>query len=118
MFARILRSRFKAGTVNQAVELFEQSVLPLCHKQAGFKGAYFLDDPKTGESVTITLWESEEAMLASERNQFFQQQVAKFIPYYEVAPVREAYEVILKEKARKRRPPLPPPGGKSKNKSS
>jgi heme-degrading monooxygenase HmoA len=100
--------------VDQAVELFEKNVLPQCRKQPGFKGAYFLDDPRTGESVAITLWASEEAMLASEKNQFFQQQVAKFIPYYEGSPVREAYEVILEEEARKRRPRLPPPGGKSK----
>ena len=117
MFARVLRSRFRAGKVDQAVELFEKNVLPQCRKQPGFKGAYFLDDRGTGESVAITFWESEEAMLASERNQFFQQQVAKFIPYYEGSPVREAYEVILKEGVRKRRPPLPPPDEKSKNKS-
>ena len=116
MFARVLRSHFKAGKADQAAELFEKNVLPLCRKQPGFKGAYFLIDARTDESVAITLWSSEEAMLASEKNRFFQQQVAKFIPFYEGSPLREAYEVILKAEAGERRSSSEPPVGKSKNK--
>lgn len=101
MFARVLRCHFRAGKIDQAVELFEKNVLPQCRQQPGFKGAYFLTDSRTGESTAITLWASEEAMLASEKNRFFQQQVAKFIPYYEGSPVREAYEVALKAEAKK-----------------
>jgi heme-degrading monooxygenase HmoA len=102
MFARVLRSHFRAGKIEQVTEVFEKSVLPQCRKQPGFKGAYFLTDSRTGESMAITLWASEEAMLASEKNRFFQEQVAKFIPFYEVPPVREAYELILKAEARRR----------------
>lgn len=115
MFARVLRSHLRAGKVGQATELFEKSVLPQCRKQPGFKGAYFLTDPRTGESVAITLWTSEEAMLASEKNRFFQQQVAKFIPFYDISPVREAYEVILKAEGAERRPSSASAAGRSKN---
>lgn len=116
MFARLLRSHFKVGSVDQAAELFEKSVFPQCRNQPGFKGAYFLTDSLTGESVAITLWASEEAMLASEKNRFFQQQVAKFIPFYEGSPVREAYEVVLKAGARERRSSSAPLAGNPKNK--
>ncbi len=116
MFARVLRSHFKAGMISQAVELFEKSVLPQCRKQPGFKGAYFLTDSATCECVAITIWASEEAMLASEKNLFFQQQVAKFIPFYIGSPVREAYEVILKAEAGGRRSSSTPPLRNSKNK--
>jgi len=101
MFARVLRCHLRAGKIDQAVELFENNVLPQCRQQPGFKGAYFLINPATREYKIITLWANEEAMLASETNRFFQQQVAKFIPFYEGSPVREAYEVVLKAGAKK-----------------
>ncbi|HUU38897.1 MAG TPA: antibiotic biosynthesis monooxygenase [Candidatus Desulfaltia sp.] len=99
MFARILRSRLKIDKIDEATRTFREGVIPLCREQRGFKGGYFLSDPKTGESVAITFWESREAMLANEQSHFFQEQVAKFIPFYTKPPVREAYEVILQEEA-------------------
>ena len=99
MFARILRSRLKIDKIDDATRTFREDVLPLCREQQGFKGGYFMSDPKTGESVAITLWESREAMLANEQSHFFGEQVAKFIPFYTKPPVREAYEVILEAEA-------------------
>lgn len=96
MFARILRSRLKIERIDEATRTFEEGVIPLCREQRGFEGGFFLTDPKTGESVAITFWESKEAMQANEQSHFFQEQVAKFIPFYIKPPVREAYEVILR----------------------
>jgi hypothetical protein len=56
-----------------------------------------MSDPKTGESVALTFWESKEAMLANEESHFFQEQVARFIPFYAKPPIREAYEVTIGE---------------------
>jgi heme-degrading monooxygenase HmoA len=99
MFARILRSHLKTDKIDEAARTFREGVLPLCRKQRGFNGGYWLSDPNTGESVAITFWESREAMLANEQSHFFQEQVAKFITFYTKPPVREAYEVILREEA-------------------
>jgi heme-degrading monooxygenase HmoA len=82
VFARILRMQLKKDKVEEAANLFKRSVVPLCRKQRGFKGAYYMTDAKTGEGVAMTLWENREAMLASEENRFFQE--------------REAYEVALR----------------------
>ncbi len=97
MFARILRMKIKIDKIDEAANLFKKSVIPLCKKQPGFEGAYYMTDPKTGEGAAITLWENEEAMLASEKNRFFQEQVAKFVEFFAIPPIREAYEVALKE---------------------
>lgn len=99
MFARILRSRLKAEKIDEAARTFREGVLPLCRQQQGFKEGYFLSDSETGEAVFVTFWESREAMLANEQSHFFQEQVAKFIMFYTKPPVREAYEVIVKEEA-------------------
>ncbi len=100
MYARILRSHFKPEKVDEAARMFEESVLPLCRQQPGFRGAFFMKDAGSGDSVVITLWEDQDAMLASERSRFFQEQVAKFVPFYREAPIRDAYEVLLREKVK------------------
>ncbi len=76
MFARLLRIQTEIEQIDEASKLFEKSVIPLCKDQKGYKGAYFLTDRKTGNSIPITMWESEEDMLATERNRFFQDFVA------------------------------------------
>jgi heme-degrading monooxygenase HmoA len=97
MFARLLRMQIKIDRIDEATKLFEKKVVPLCKKQKGFKGAYFMADPKTGEGIAITLWESEEDLCATEQSHFFQEQVAKFLPFYTKAPIREAYEVAVRD---------------------
>jgi heme-degrading monooxygenase HmoA len=101
MFVRVLRIQIKVDKIDKAAELFKKGVIPLCKKQAGFKGAYFMTDPKTGEGVVLTLWEHEKAMLANEESRFFQEQVAKFVDFYTKPPIRETYEVALTEGMKK-----------------
>ncbi len=95
MFARTLRIQTAADQIDAAVMLFEESVIPLCKSQKGFVGAEYLADRQTGASLLITIWKSEEDLLASERSRFFQDQVAKFIGYFTAPPVRESFEVVL-----------------------
>ncbi len=96
MFARLLRIKTKIERIDEASKLFEENVIPLCKDKKGYKGAYFVADRKTGNSMLVTLWESEEDMLATERSRFFQEQVVKFLSFYKSSPIREAYEVVFK----------------------
>jgi heme-degrading monooxygenase HmoA len=97
MFARLLRIKTKVDRIDKAAKLFEENVIPLCKNQKGYRGAYFLTDRKAGLSIPITLWESEEDMLATESSRFFQEQVVKFLGYFTAPPIREAYEVIVQD---------------------
>lgn len=100
MFARVLRSQFRVDKITEATRTFREMVIPLCRKQRGFKGGYFLNDSKTGDSVIMTLWDSEDDMLANEASHFFQEQIARFIPFYAKPPIREAFEVTIREEAK------------------
>ena len=100
MFARVLKSQLKIDKIAEATRTFREVVLPLCRKQRGFKGAYYMSDAKSGESVAVTLWESEDDMLANEASHFFQEQVARFIPFYAKPPIREAFEVTIREEGK------------------
>jgi heme-degrading monooxygenase HmoA len=97
MFARLLRIRTKIEQIDDVAKLFEESVIPLCRDQKGFQGAYFLADRHTGESIFITLWASEEDMLANEKSRFFQEQLVKFMDLFIEPPFRETYEVVVQE---------------------
>jgi len=97
MYARLLRFQTKIDRIDQASKIFEESVLPLCQKQKGYKGSFFLADRETGNCLPITLWETEEDMLETEHSRFFQEQILKFMNLFTELPVREGYEVIVKD---------------------
>ena len=49
-----------------AVDNMNANILPRVLEMDGNRGAIFLLDRETGKTMTITLWDSEEAMRASE----------------------------------------------------
>jgi len=96
MFARLLKYQTKIERIDEASKLFREKVIPLCKTQKGFKKAFFLADRATGACLPMTFWNTEEDMLANEKNLFFQEQVIKFINFFKTPPIREAYEVIVR----------------------
>ena len=94
-YARILRMNLKLDKIDQAKKIFEESVIPLCKNQKGFLNGYFLADRESGACIPITIWESEQDMLETERNAFFQEQIIKFMPFFKSPPIREGFEVVV-----------------------
>ncbi len=67
MFARITRTEARPEDIDGAqVKYDEETLFPTLRTVDGFKGAYVLVDRATGRGLTMTLWESEAAMGASE----------------------------------------------------
>jgi hypothetical protein len=97
MYVRLLRMELVVGRIQEAEDLFIKNIVPLCQKQVGFERALFLMDLETGGGMAMTFWASEDAMLANERNHFFQEQVAKMLKFYTAVPVRETYEVAVRD---------------------
>jgi heme-degrading monooxygenase HmoA len=64
MFARM--SAYHAGEDSgRLLGAFQETVGPL-QQVEGFSHAYFLIDKDTGRAVSMTIWDSEDAMAASE----------------------------------------------------
>ena len=85
-------------SIDEAVELFRESVVPALHEQPGFEGVYLLLSPE-GQALVLTFWESEEAAqagIAGSRS-FYSEQVEKFVTLYRAPPGRELYDVLLAE---------------------
>ena len=85
-------------SVEDAVEVFRESVVPALHEQDGFEGVYVLVSPQ-GQALAITFWRDDEAAtagLAGSRS-FYSEQVEKFVTIYRSPPGRETYDVVLAE---------------------
>jgi heme-degrading monooxygenase HmoA len=66
VFARVSTYTGASDEIDEAIRQFRENVLPSVEQLDGFKGAYFLVDRQNGKSLTVALWESEEAMRTSE----------------------------------------------------
>ena len=98
MFARVTSAQIDPKNIEQFRKIYAESVVPAARKQKGFRGISLMFDPKTGDGLSIGYWNSEEDCIATERNLFYQEQVAKFIPFYVKHPIRDGYEVLVNEK--------------------
>jgi heme-degrading monooxygenase HmoA len=85
-------------SIDSAVELFRESVLPALHEQEGYEGVYVLLSPE-GQALVLTFWETEEAAEAgvAGARSFYDEQVEKFVTIYRAPPGREMYDVVLAE---------------------
>lgn len=59
MFARVSTYDGSPDKVEEGIQTVHEIFI---QQEPGFKGAYFLVDRKSGRAMTITLWESEEAV--------------------------------------------------------
>src|SRR5215472_3299230 len=94
MHARLVTSQFQLDKLEEALQLYRESILPEVRQLPGFKGRIGLGDRSKGKAIAITLWESEaDARASGEGSTFMQASVAKFAPFYAAPPVIEIYEV-------------------------
>ncbi|MGH2727697.1 MAG: antibiotic biosynthesis monooxygenase family protein [Actinomycetota bacterium] len=66
MHGRVTISETPVDKVDLAIKVINEEILPAAKKIPGFKGGYWLGDRASGKGITITLWESEEALKAGE----------------------------------------------------
>jgi heme-degrading monooxygenase HmoA len=97
MYARVMTVQLQPGKTEEAVQIYRDSTVPSAKQLQGFKSALFLTDAATGKGISITMWETEADMKASETSGWLQEQSAKFASLFTAQPVREAYEVALNE---------------------
>jgi heme-degrading monooxygenase HmoA len=68
MFVRMTELETDKKAMDQNIQYVNDQVVPTLQKSpaSGFKGAYWLADRDAGKLMVFTLWESEQAMRASE----------------------------------------------------
>ena len=66
MFARVTLGKALPERLDQMTREIIEHVLPALRMQDGFAGALVLTDRGSGKVLAVTLWESEQAMNATE----------------------------------------------------
>ena len=98
MFARVSFGTFPGSNKDEITKIQQTSIFPAVKSQNGYKGYVVLSNSQTGEGITISIWESEAHMKASEASGFYKKQVAKLLPHLSGTPTMKQYEVIIHEK--------------------
>jgi quinol monooxygenase YgiN len=95
MHARITIVQIRPDSLDKAIEIFRESVIPAAKAQKGYHSLHLLTDPATGKGISIGFWESEAEALANEQSGYYQEQVGKFKDIMVAPPIRESYEVSV-----------------------
>jgi hypothetical protein len=98
MVARVTLAEIDPVRVNveDAVEVFRESVLTALDDEPGFEGAYVLLSPE-GKVLVLTLWASNEDAVRGLRSGFYGDQLLKFVTIFRSPPGRDTYNVVVAE---------------------
>jgi heme-degrading monooxygenase HmoA len=97
MHARKTAFKTSPQNVDTAAKVYVEEVLPIARSISGFKGGIALADRSTGDLVSFTLWESEDAMneSAQRANQIRSESIQKIGA--QGPPEVQQYEVLAWE---------------------
>jgi heme-degrading monooxygenase HmoA len=59
---RVIRLKAEPTNTDQAIRTWTSEIFPLLKKQNGFRGATLVGNRQTGDGLSVTYWESEQAM--------------------------------------------------------
>ena len=93
MYARLVTGTIPPDKLDQAIQLWRDTVLPSVQQQKGFKGVRLLVDRTNGKIASLGLWETEADFQATVA--WNQGQVAKFADLFTLPPVVSGYEVVV-----------------------
>ena len=97
MHARVSTIYGSADQGEEGLRAMREQILPALRQMGGCDGAILLVDRGSGKAVGITLWESEEAMRASEEEAMRLRREAADTAGATEPPVVDRYEVALWE---------------------
>ena len=95
MIARVTLMSIIQDKLDEAIRLFQESVVPAAKSQNGFRGAYFLTNRETGEGLSITLWMSADDGKANEESGYYQEQLSKFKSLVKALPTFDDYYEVM-----------------------
>ncbi|MFC1542107.1 antibiotic biosynthesis monooxygenase family protein [Candidatus Latescibacterota bacterium] len=96
-FARVTLTQSNPDKIEETIKIYKKSVVPDAQAQNGFRGIYLLSDFKTGKSISIAIWDTEEDAIANEQSGYYKEQVDRFKDIMTAPPIREGYIVTVQE---------------------
>ena len=95
MHVRAVTVQIQPRKTQEAIDVYNASVVPAAKSQKGFQGAYLMTDASSGKGLSITVWESEADMEAGESSGYYQEQIGKFGGIFAGPPSTDHYELSV-----------------------
>jgi len=90
--------QLQPGAADDVTHYITDLVVPAAQQAHGFAGIQVLVNPATNHGMAITFWESEADLVAGEASSgYYSQALAGAARFFAGQPMREAYEVRIKE---------------------
>jgi heme-degrading monooxygenase HmoA len=96
MFARTTTMQLKIAFIDDALEIYKNSIVPAAQAQKGLFGLNLFLDRSSGKAISIAIWENEMDAKANEESHYYQEQLIKLLSFYANPPIKEGFEVVLK----------------------
>lgn len=95
MHARMVTAQVQPDTLDQVITIFREAILPAAQQQKGFVGARLFVDRATNKGRVVSRWQSEADLLAGEASGYYQEQLARVLPFFATPPTREIFEIAV-----------------------
>jgi len=93
MHARVILGKVKQGKQEEAEKIYRGSIEPAAKAQKGFVRMHLLTDPDTSKFISITIWATENDMIAGESSGYLQEQMDKLSALF-VGPLTVQHYVV------------------------
>ena len=93
MYARVINGLVRPDKMDELIDLVNNTLAPAASRQPGSRGLMLLTDVGTGRALSISLWESKEAMRDGETGRFLEGQLEQVLPLLREAPSTHSFLV-------------------------
>ncbi len=94
MYIRFVSSQIKPETVDEAIQIWREQLIPVLKGIKGYKRGYLSGDRKSGKSVAVSIWETEADANAYYTSGKYAELIALFAQHMVVPPTQEQFEVF------------------------
>ena len=93
MYARVINAVVRPEKMEELLAVVSDELLPAARQQEGSRGILLLTDIGSRRAISVSLWESKEAMLGAEANELLERQLERVLPFLEESPSAHNYRV-------------------------
>lgn len=95
MFARVMEFDVVEGKIDELLKVVAEEVEPFLHHMEGFRGGFVFTDRETDKAMSISVWETEQDMLASEGTGFYVGRIVKMAEVLQGPPSPQHFEASI-----------------------
>ena len=95
MYARVMSLNVQEGKMDALISAVAGAVEPMLLNMEGFQGGFLFTDPAAGTALTVTIWETEDQMLAGERMPSYIERISKMTAVLNEPPIPQHFQASM-----------------------